>query len=101
MRSGLKVVENGTGGGSDKHLRYPPDGRELDLYHPLRKCGVKLSDCTPEREKAKIKRSHSHPAGSTLLCSLWMPAAAGDTLRPPPALTILRGFPWPAAPQRT
>lgn len=34
VRGGEREVENGKGGGSDKPLRYSPDGRELDLYYP-------------------------------------------------------------------
>lgn len=44
VRDGDREVENGKGGGSDKQQRYSPDGRELDLYHLLCKCGVKHSD---------------------------------------------------------
>lgn len=44
VRDRDREVEHGKGGGSDKQLRYSPDGRELDLDHPLCKCGVKLSD---------------------------------------------------------
>lgn len=85
--------ENGKGEGSDKDLRYSPDGRELHIYHPLCKCAVKLSYSTLKQENAEIKSSPScsHPAGSTLYGCL-LPTR--DSLRFfPPALTMPRGFP--------
>lgn len=65
-----RQVENEKGGGSIKQLRYSPDGRELELYYPPSKRGVKLSYSTLEQEKAEIKSSLScsHPAGSILFC---------------------------------
>ncbi len=75
LRGGEREVENGKGGGSHKQLRW--EG-VTSLLSTQQMCRVKLSDSRSlKREKAEIKSSPScfHPAGSTLFCSLWMPAA--------------------------
>lgn len=55
VRGTERKQENGKGGGSDKDLGYSPDGRELHIYHPPGKCGVKLSHSTLKREERRDK----------------------------------------------